>query len=266
MSLSDSWRRLLRRILPSRAYAWASDAASAWALIRAEGLRTYRAAARMDRDGSQPHHCFPSRRYGQPVFFRPQSQDLAILIQNLFRDEYGLLPRGLRPEFVIDAGSYIGDVSLYYLRRFPDCRVVALEPNDANHAIAELNLQAYGPRVTLLHKGLWSQSTWLKMEGERDFGKLVPSDDGRGVIECVSIDSIMATYGFPRLDVLKLDVEGAELEIVAQHPGKWLDRTRLIIVEFHGPDIQDRCSRVLAAAGFVGSQYRSVYYFAKAQT
>jgi hypothetical protein len=43
----------------------------------------------------------------------------------------------------------------------------------------------------------------------------------------------MHQYKLPRLDIVKLDVEGAEMNIFSDAYSEWLSKTRLLIVELH---------------------------------
>jgi hypothetical protein len=66
----------------------------------------------------------------------------------------------------------------------------------------------------------------------------------------VTIDGLMRDHGFDHIDVLKLDIEGAEREVFAT-PGTWLEKTDLIIAELH-ERLKVGCNRAFyqATAGF----------------
>jgi hypothetical protein len=49
------------------------------------------------------------------------------------------------------------------------------------------------------------------------------------------IDGILDRAGFARADVLKIDIEGAEANVFASQPERFLNRTDVVVIELHGP-------------------------------
>jgi len=80
-------------------------------------------------------------------------------------------------------------------------------------------------------------------------------------VECIDIETIMEDYDIHRLDIVKLDIEGAERGVITRNSTNWLKATKIIIVEFHEIDIQKQCSNFLQTKGFYGYKYRTLYYF-----
>lgn len=158
---------------------------------------------------------------------------------------------------MIDAGAYIGDTAAYFLSRFPSLKVIALEPNPENHEMAGLNLKPYGDRAVLLKKGLYADDGDYCFSGSSTAGSISKSGDK---IECVSLPSLIRQFDIPRLDILKMDIEGAEEALFVKNPEVWLDRVNWLIIEIHSESILDVISRVLKEHGFSMTSYRSVWY------
>jgi hypothetical protein len=60
------------------------------------------------------------------------------------------------------------------------------------------------------------------------------------------IDGILDRAGFPRADVVKIDIEGVEAYIFACQPERFLDRTDIVIIELHGATCEKSFSEALA--------------------
>jgi FkbM family methyltransferase len=256
----DLLRTILRRLASKRIYKLGAHFLNAARVIQKEGLSTYRSLHRAPAKGEQ-WRSVQLRGYEHPIFFRPATPDVSALIQNLIREEYGRLPPGLAPQYIVDGGAYIGDVSIYFLNRFPKAQVVSLEPNPVSHAIAQKNLERYRDRVDLVNEGRWSSSSLLGVAGNFTGAKLQqPVGDGPR-ISCIDVGSLMARFSLSRIDLLKLDIEGAEEEVLLVESDSWLARTESIVVEFHGREIGKRCRERLEQAGFVGYRYRGLNYF-----
>ena len=80
-------------------------------------------------------------------------------------------------------------------------------------------------------------------------------------IGCINIETLVMNFDIEKIDIVKLDVEGAEQHIILENSENWLKMTRIIIVEFHGNEIKERCTEFLQNHGFEAYQYRSLHYF-----
>jgi FkbM family methyltransferase len=265
MQNKDRLRTIIRRAINVNGKLYQSGARSlnAFHVTRSQGIETYRWLYR-EPEKNEEYRSVKFKGYPYPILFRPHvSTDIYVLVNNLIRAEYGNLPNNVKPGLIIDAGSYIGDVSIYYLNRYKGCKIVAIEPNPDNHALAASNLLPYSSRVRLINKGLWSSNTTLYLAGSYSGAAVVDVDSGNGFIECTDIKTIIRENNIEKIDIIKLDIEGAEKEVILNNSKDWLSITRIVIVEFHGEDIKDRCITTLKEFGFHGYQYRSLYYFVR---
>lgn len=218
--------------------------------------RTLRALGEGKRKDGSPRS-ITLRKLKYPILIRPGTQDVGTIINNVIREEYGHFAPPRDPVWMIDAGAYIGDTSAYFLSRFPSLKVIALEPNPPTYEMAKQNLKPYGERVTLLQKGLYSNEQVLCFSGEQTGASITKSGFK---IDCTTILSLLGQYSIPRVDVLKMDVEGAEEAIFLANPESWLGRIDLLILEIHAPHIKSLVSHVLNKNGFSMKQYRSIWY------
>jgi FkbM family methyltransferase len=53
-----------------------------------------------------------------------------------------------------------------------------------------------------------------------------------------TIDELMQKYNFPHIDLLKLDIEGAEKELFEDSYQEWLKATNVLVIELHADIIQ----------------------------
>jgi FkbM family methyltransferase len=255
----DRVRTLLRAVAPKTIYKLGARLLDAFQVVRRQGFAVHRTLRRPAANAGEIRSV-RLRDYRHPVWFRAGTPDVSTIVQNLVREEYGQLPANFIPEYIVDAGAYIGDITLYFLNRFPNARAVSLEPNQDNYALAQRNLEPYGDRVRLLQKGLWSSSRNLTVAGSFTGSRLQDSSAGGTQIPCTDVNSLMDDFSMPRLDLLKMDIEGAEAEVLLVESERWLNRTNLLIVEYHGDEIASKCRKHLHAAGFDGFTYRNLTY------
>lgn len=192
-----------------------------------------------------------------PIKARPGTRDVSTIVNNVIRKEYGRYSPFNEPRWLIDAGAYIGDTTAYFLSKYRNLKAVALEPNPENYEMAQLNLAPYGERATILKKGLFSNEIKRKFKGEGTGGCIANS----GIeIECISIPSLLEQYAIQYLDILKMDIEGAEENIFSASSRNWLDRVGLLIIEIHGSRIEKKIFKVLKDKKFMMKKYRSIWY------
>ena len=55
-----------------------------------------------------------------------------------------------------------------------------------------------------------------------------------------TVDEILDESGFDRIDILKIDIEGAEKEVFEGDVGRWISRVNLLVLELHDrEDLRD---------------------------
>lgn len=126
---------------------------------------------------------------------------------------------------IVDAGVHLGHSSKEYLDAFPNCRVFGFEPEDKNFAAATAMLAPYGDRMTLLRKALSERDAVNVLQVNTHDGthSLLEIGDGRywegpaetvhrQEVDAVSLDRFCADRRLERLDILKMDIQGGELQ------------------------------------------------------
>ena len=108
---------------------------------------------------------------------------------------------------VMDIGANIGTHTIPLSKHAQ--QVLAFEPDEYNHGLLVLNCSVtMCKNVAVQRLALGNES--IKVDTEFDYGKTVLAQGDE--VMCVPLDTIK---GFPRLDLLKIDVEGHELQVLA---------------------------------------------------
>ena len=205
----------------------------------------------------QPGQWVVLRGILHPICIRPGTEDIGSILNNIFREEYGQFPNSFDPSTIVDAGAYIGDTSAYFLSRFKSARVFALEPNPESYDIAKKNLSFYGDRVLLMSVALSKQDGAVRISGSAT-GAAV-SDSGYEV-RSACMDTLMHDFQISKIDLLKMDIEGSELEVLRLNESDWLRKVRLLLLETHGQEIEKAVLPVIESYGFSISRFRNVWY------
>lgn len=214
-----------------------------WRRYRAR-IGTVGVAALNYYPGRKPHSrpkAITIRGWSLPVWHRPGTSDLFAFRQIFLEDEYRPIRERLEaPATVLDLGANVGYASLYFLHSYPTCRVVAVEPDPENFALLATNLEPFGDRATLVQKAVWSIETDLTLvspyTGARHqwARQVAPAGQGDDAIRvrATTVRQILDEQNIDRLDILKMDIEGAEAEVLGDS-ANWVDRVDCVAIELH---------------------------------
>lgn len=177
-------------------------------------------------------HYPPSIRSGlvkvNGVYLRASDQHDHEIYDGVFiRREYEVdIPE---PRLIVDAGAHIGMATVYFARRFPKARIIALEPDDENFALLERNTK--GLNVLPLKQGLWNRNGYVRIANpDADTWSFRVVEDLNGPIEAINVDYLISRYG--KIDCLKLDIEGSEVQVLL-NSRSWIDSIESYFVELH---------------------------------
>jgi FkbM family methyltransferase len=171
----------------------------------------------------------------------------------------------LKPEkvrVVIDAGANIGDTACWYASKFPEAQIIALEPDPSNFAMLALNARPYGERVNPFRLALWHHDANLEIiDGGSSIGMRVQPVDASANSDCtgISLISLMRKLDLTKLDIVKIDVEGEELNLFAPKFDSWMDHASVIVVDVHSDEAADVVRCAAARWGLQCEQYRELY-------
>jgi FkbM family methyltransferase len=178
----------------------------------------------------------PLAAYGDVLI--EDAADLAVVEEVLLGAEYEV-PGLDDVEVVVDLGSHIGTSILFFRARYPEARIYGFEPDPATFAKLEANVAGHDG-VTVQRRAvtgaggesvLYASSYSLRSSLARGWA------DSRSVtVPAVTFDELVAELRLDRIDLLKLDVEGAEYGVLAGSKG--LQRVRAIAGELH-PQLTD---------------------------
>lgn len=184
------------------------------------------------------------------VSARPGTSDAAAFEQ-VFGGAYALdLP--FEPRLILDLGANVGYASVDLALRYPKARVVAVEPEPSNAALLRRNVTALG-RVEVVEAAVWPRTGTVALEdpGKGKWGMRVQAGGRAGVVRAVTIPELLADAGAERADLVKIDIEGSELDLFSEETG-WLTQVGALVIELHDrfrPGCQDAVERTVAQSG-----------------
>jgi FkbM family methyltransferase len=148
--------------------------------------------------------------------------------------EYAL-PSDFKPKIIVDCGGNVGLSAVYYANKYPLAKIIVIEPDENNFSYLLKNIKQY-PNVTGIKRAVWSHETHLKIldigNGNWALKTVLSHNSEENSTHAVTIENIMNQFQINIIDVLKIDVEGAEKEIFSTSDN-WINKVRFISIELH---------------------------------
>lgn len=194
---------------------------------------------------------------------RKKSSDLKVFNQIWINEEFKPVVETIRQhqikiETILDAGANIGLSTIYLKNHFPQAKVVCVEPDKSNITQLKHNLVVNSLEdCTIFEGGIWSNHGWLDMDYSFRDGlewsrTLKPSINGNGTIPVSSIEDVRKQNGWSTIDLLKMDIEGAEDVIFSKKEYlSFLGAVKVLTIEIHDTyNTGHRVVEALLAYGF----------------
>jgi FkbM family methyltransferase len=152
---------------------------------------------------------------------------------------------------IVDLGSHIGASVAWFRAHFPEVPIVGFEPNP--HSFRKLASVASGLHGVEVHEAAVAECDGrrvLTSWPNRRIGASLRDQSGpeSWEVECVTLDEGCARAEIDRVDLLKLDIEGCEVEVLRSFEG--LGGVRVVVGEYHESVLGERGQLDAALPGF----------------
>jgi FkbM family methyltransferase len=180
----------------------------------------------------------------QPLYLRLNSSDIMVFRQVFIEREYDII-RNIRVplEVMVDAGANVGLTSAFVADRYPHVRIYAVEPDSGNFELLKLNTRGYG-NVRCICGALWNRDEPVAIDFPEatEWAFRVRSVPTASEIQGYRLRTLMDRLDLERISLLKMDIEGAEYEVLGD-AASWIDAVDHIVIELHDrirPGCSDR--------------------------
>ena len=180
---------------------------------------------------------FENKLLGNKIAFF-NYDDLLYLIKEIFiKKEYYFKSKSNSP-FIIDCGSNMGISLLYFKFLYPDCRIIAFEPDKKTFEILKYNILNNNlSNIELVNAAVYNHAGKINFYYDPDHHGIgsMSTVKKRLPKESFQIDTaVLSNYIDQKIDFLKLDIEGAEDLVMTElsQSGK-LKLINQMVIEYH---------------------------------
>lgn len=189
-----------------------------------------------------------------PIHLRKGTSDIPTFHQIFTFRDYDI-PLPFEPKNIIDAGANVGFAAVYFTNKYPQARIACIEPEQSNFEVLRENTQGY-PNIKPFKNAIANQggTTFNVVDsGGGNWGFMTLDETATAnkkvvdTVTTIGIQEIADQMGFNQIDLLKIDIEGAEKELFEKNYESWLPKTRCLIIELHD-GMKPGCSKSFFAA------------------
>jgi FkbM family methyltransferase len=178
-------------------------------------------------------------RNGMRLLARRRSEDKSLILKILLNREYA--PEGFEigiHDTVVDIGAHIGTFTITSARYAREGIVYAFEPVEANYELLlrniELNkLKNVVPTKMAVAKDTGEREMFVQENATTGHSFHYRSNRNPVVVDTTSLEAFVDRTGIKRIDLLKMDCEGAEYDILMNCPERIFSMIQRIGMEYH---------------------------------
>ena len=182
------------------------------------------------------------------LYFRDNFGDITNLLNIFFHRTYKV-EKVHNGGAILDIGANIGLAAAWFLYHNPEKPLYCFEPLSANARMVGLNCPSATVKQVALGAGAGKIS--LQVDPYNVMASTIPCAwETRDLeFEVASLDEFITTHPIEQVALMKIDVEGMELEVL-RGAGETLKKTFQVVMETHGQERHDTARSMLEEAGF----------------
>jgi FkbM family methyltransferase len=221
-------RRALWGIRQELAWAMSEVAVGRWGY--AWNVLAYRIMALWPAMPGAASRCRLTTRGGATINYRRDRGDLQG-IREIFIDEIYRLPDKAAPTSLVDLGANIGLATIWLCRTYSIEHVCAVEPVASNVDVLVSNLRDNSIVADVVRAAIGPSdgTTRISANAPSNMGQVGAVGDE---VEVVAISRLLESLEF-RPSLLKMDIEGAEADLLLGTSTAWLDDFDIVVTELH---------------------------------
>lgn len=140
----------------------------------------------------------------------------------------------------VDIGANIGAVSIFvdsfngnrgYNNKI---KVYAVEPEPHNLSLLNQNIQNnLVKNITIVDKAVWHEEKMVSISDRGGNSSIVNlENENKSEVLAITMENLFSMYNIKEVDVMKIDIEGAEFDLIINTPAETLAKIKRLVLEF----------------------------------
>lgn len=176
--------------------------------------------------------------------------------EELFQSEMYKFKASRPNPCIIDCGANLGMSIIYFKQLYPDASIIAFEADNHIFSFLEKNVKSFGYKdVELINKAVWNNDETLSFIAEGGAGGRIEKETSAGKYKKVVCTSLKKYLTGRKVDFLKIDIEGAEYEVIKDSENE-LKNIDFLFIEYHSmPEKVQNLHEILEIVQKAGFKY-----------
>lgn len=156
-----------------------------------------------------------------------------LCFEELFQSEMYKFKASRPNPNIIDCGANLGMSVIYFKELYPEASIIAFEADDYIFGFLEKNIKSFGYKdVQLINKAVWHCDDTQSFIVEGGAGGRIENETINGKYKKVQTTSLKKFLKGRKIDFLKIDIEGAEYEVIKDCEDE-LKNIDFLFIEYH---------------------------------
>lgn len=197
----------------------------------------------------------------------PADRTVIFSVREIFDQEVYKMPGCEDSRVIVDLGANVGVFTLYASQKYPQAKIISVEAgsDNADYLARSIVLNSLSDRVSVMHAAVWEtdgELTLYRNDVTSRAHSVMWNDEGGAHkdserVKSLSLKNLFELNGIESCDLLKMDIEGAEYQVLYGTPPEVLQRVKAIVMEYHH-DSRARCDCDGLRAFFQENGFRQV--------
>lgn len=197
------------------------------------------------------------------LYLRTFKGDIGVFYEVFWEKTYAkhLSVMKKNPKVIIDLGAHIGITSIYLSEKYPEAKIFAVEASGENFEVLKNNTKSF-KNIVCINAAAYFEDGFVNFsDNELSYNQKI-SETGVST-KAISIESLKNNFGIDQVDLMKIDIEGGEIDLLNKE-NSWLSNVKNIIIEIHQPYNSSDLNKDLKPFGFtLKSDEDSVFMLTK---
>ena len=156
-------------------------------------------------------------------------------VKELFVEEIYKFKAKNDTPFIIDCGSYIGTSILFFKTQYPNSKILAFEPDNSNFKLLNKNINNWDlTNIEIQNAAIWIDNLGVNFIADGNMASKIDESNNTTQSENQKTKSVrLKDLLTEKVDFLKIDIEGAEYEVLIDCENN-LSFVENLFIEYHG--------------------------------
>jgi FkbM family methyltransferase len=168
---------------------------------------------------------------GKNIKFSDNEAFIGMVNEIFIKKNYMFISQTNSP-LILDCGANIGLSTIFFKQIYPNSKIICFEPDPKIYDLLKYNLNQFNyDDIQIFNSAVWVRDEKLIFESDKSWGGKIVSENNN---KTITIDAInLNKYLAYEVDFLKIDIEGAEYEVIKNSSELILKNVKNIFFEWH---------------------------------